>query len=178
MVILKSFDSHYLYRFSIDTDKSWNIVKKADPEKLIDLIDQATTTITKRDIHSDINEDQGKNLPDKIYNIETIIFVDQTLIRNFNGARKELEKLILAIMNEVQLIYNFDTMKTRIRIVIKKIVYLDDRKTDIPNTADGDIDQYLDNFCAWQKRLLKRTEINSRWDHALMLTGCVCFDKD
>lgn len=175
---MKKFDSHYLYRFSIDTDKSWNIVKKADPEKLIDLIDQATTTITKRDIHSDINEDQGKNLPDKIYNIETIIFVDQTLIRNFNGARKELEKLILAIMNEVQLIYNFDTMKTRIRIVIKKIVYLDDRKTDIPNTADGDIDQYLDNFCAWQKRLLKRTEINSRWDHALMLTGCVCFDKD
>ncbi|KAH9421106.1 hypothetical protein DERP_010044, partial [Dermatophagoides pteronyssinus] len=174
---MKKFDSHYLYRFSIDTDKSWNIVKKADPEKLIDLIDQATTTITKRDIHSDINEDQGKNLPDKIYNIETIIFVDQTLIRNFNGARKELEKLILAIMNEVQLIYNFDTMKTRIRIVIKKIVYLDDKKTDIPNTADGDIDQYLDNFCAWQKRLLKRTEINSRWDHALMLTGLDLYKK-
>ncbi|OTF81072.1 A disintegrin and metalloproteinase with thrombospondin motifs family protein, partial [Euroglyphus maynei] len=125
-----------------------------------------------REIHTDDKEIIDlPELPEKIYNIETIIFVDQTLIRNFDGARQELQKLILAIMNEVQLIYNFDTMKTRIRIVIKKIVYLDGNRNDVPNTADGDIDKYLDNFCAWQKRLWKRTAIESRWDHALMLTG-------
>lgn len=112
----------------------------------------------------------NRNLNGKVYSIETIIFVDKTLIRRFNGARPELQKLILAIMNEVQLIYNFDSLKTRIRIVIKKIVYLDDNH-DSPNTANGDIDLYLDNFCAWQKRLWKRTEKGARWDHALLMTG-------
>ncbi|KAH7638453.1 a disintegrin and metalloproteinase with thrombospondin motifs family protein [Dermatophagoides farinae] len=152
---IQKFDSHHLYRISMENS---NMNRK--------LIIRKRDTVKQQQI--------GGNLPDKIYDIETIIFVDQSLIENFNGARQDLEKLILAIMNEVQLIYNFDTMKTKIRIVIKKIVYLDRNNQNdvgVPNTADGDIDQYLDNFCAWQKRLWKRTAVNQRWDHALMLTG-------
>lgn len=154
---IQKLDSHHLYRISMENS---NMNRK--------LIIRKRDTVKQQQI--------GGNLPDKIYDIETIIFVDQSLIENFNGARQDLEKLILAIMNEVQLIYNFDTMKTKIRIVIKKIVYLDRNNQNdvgVPNTADGDIDQYLDNFCAWQKRLWKRTAVNQRWDHALMLTGCV-----
>ena len=105
----------------------------------------------------------------KTFTIETIIFVDASLIARFNGNREELQKLIFAIMNEVQLIYNFDSLKIRIRILIKQIVYLENR--DAPNTADGDIDLYLDNFCAWQKRLWLKANRTARWDHALMLTG-------
>ncbi|KAF7491490.1 A disintegrin and metalloproteinase with thrombospondin motifs 2 [Sarcoptes scabiei] len=119
----------------------------------------------------DVNEKRTKKNK-KVYNIETIIFVDRFLIDRFNGERKQLERLILTIMNEVQLIYNFDSLRTRIRILIKKIIYLDSSfSQDVPDTANGDIDLYLDNFCAWQKRLWRKANPNYRWDHALMLTG-------
>lgn len=111
-----------------------------------------------------------KRTSNKVYDIETIIFVDKALTRKYSHNMKELEKFIYALMNEVQLIYNFDTMKTRIRILIKKIEYLVENQK-APNTGGGDIDQYLDNFCLWQKRLLRMANKSSRWDHALMLTG-------
>lgn len=107
---------------------------------------------------------------EKVYDIETSIFVDPTLTKKYSGIRRELERFILALLNEVQLIYNFDSMKTRIRILIKKIEYLNSQHT-APNDAGGDIDKYLDNFCAWQKRMWKKAAKHDRWDHALMLTG-------
>src|SRR6218665_2885230 len=113
----------------------------------------------------------------RIFTIETIIFVDHSLIQKFNGNVREVERVVLAIMNEVQMIYNFDSMKIRIRILIKKIVYLDQASRDIPSPAGGDIDLYLDNFCAWQKRLWNRANSTMKWDHALMLTGMDLYKK-
>ena len=61
-------------------------------------------------------------------------------------------------------------MKTRIKIVIAKLVFLD-QSDNGPDNADGDIDQYLDNFCSWQAKKWRAEEADKRWDHALMLTG-------
>ncbi len=73
-------------------------------------------------------------------------------------------------MNEVQLIYSFKSMKTRIKIVITKLVFLKDEE-NAPNNGEGDIDEYLDNFCAWQANKWRQENISTRWDHSLMLTG-------
>ncbi|XP_074594116.1 ADAMTS metallopeptidase stall [Brevipalpus obovatus] len=109
----------------------------------------------------------------KIYTIETAIFVDPSLANRFEGRFDELKRLIMAIMNEVQLIYEYSSMRTRIRIIVVKYEVL--TQLNGPNTAEGDIDQYLDNFCAWQARRYRQENWNSRWDHALMLTGLDLF---
>ncbi len=114
--------------------------------------------LTKDDVYS------------KTFTIETVIFVDRPLLERFNGDRHSLQRLILAIMNEVQLIFNFDSLRIRVRILIKAIRFLENGK-EAPPTAEGDIDQYLDNFCAWQRRLWVGANRTARWDHALMLTG-------
>ena len=153
---------HHLYRIS----RFDNSLPQCQ-ERFID--DHESHQVLNR-IPRDTTNSKTNNLANRVFEIETIIFVDNSLVRRFNGSRRDLQKLILAIMNEVQLIYNFDSMKTRIRIIIKKIVYLDSNR-DAPDSANGDIDQYLDNFCAWQKRLWQKSSKRSRWDHALMLTG-------
>ncbi|CAG2106554.1 unnamed protein product [Medioppia subpectinata] len=102
--------------------------------------------------------------------IETAVYIDRHLLKRFNGLRSELTRLVLAIMNEVQLIYTFKSMKTRIKIVIKKMVFLS-QPDNSPNTAEGDIDEYLDNFCSWQSKKWRQENGSNRWDHALMLTG-------
>jgi hypothetical protein len=43
-------------------------------------------------------------------------------------------------MNEVQLIYSFKSMKTRIKIVITKLVFLKDEE-NAPNNGKGDTDE-------------------------------------
>lgn len=90
------------------------------------------------------------------------------LAKRFEGRFDELKRLIMAIMNEVQLIYEYSSMKTRIKIVIAKFEVLNGHG---PRNADGDIDRYLDNFCAWQAHRLRQESWQTRWDHALMLTG-------
>lgn len=94
--------------------------------------------------------------------------MDQSLAQRFEGRVDELKRLLMAIMDEVQLIYEYSSMRTRIKIVVVKFEVLNGHG---PETAEGDIDRYLDNFCAWQARRYRQENWNSRWDHALMLTG-------
>ncbi len=79
--------------------------------------------------------------------IETAVYIDKYLLNRFNGITSDLKRLVLAIMNEVRLIYSFNSMKTRIKIVITKLVFLKDGE-NAPNNGKGDIDEYLDNLCA------------------------------
>ena len=109
--------------------------------------------------------------------IETAVYIDKHLLNRFNGLRSELTRLVLAIMNEVQLIYSFKSMKTRIKIVVVKMVFLDQTDSS-PDTADGDIDEYLDNFCSWQSKKWRNENASNRWDHALMLTGLDMFSHN
>ncbi|RWS28727.1 disintegrin and metalloproteinase with thrombospondin motifs 7-like protein 1, partial [Leptotrombidium deliense] len=106
----------------------------------------------------------------KAKTIETAIFVDKHLHQRFSNNLNELKRLVLAIMSEVQLIYNFRSMKTAIRIVIVKFEVLP-LTSEAPNDAHGDIDKYLDNFCEWQARKMRHEARDKRWDHAIMLTG-------
>lgn len=106
----------------------------------------------------------------RVKTIETAIFVDHHLKSRFEGRLQDLKRLVLATMNEVQLIYNYKSMKIPIRIVITKFEILKDPE-DGPNNAGGDIDKYLDNFCSWQARKYRATNQSSRWDHSLLLTG-------
>lgn len=102
--------------------------------------------------------------------IETAVYIDKYLLNRFNGITSDLKRLVLAIMNEVQLIYSFKSMKTRIKIVITKLVFLKDEE-NAPNNGEGDINEYLDNLCAWQANKWRQENISTLWDHSLMLTG-------
>lgn len=102
--------------------------------------------------------------------IETAIFVDHHLKQRFANRLNDLKRLVMAVMNEVQLIYNYKTMKIPIRIVIVRFEVLEAPEVS-PDTASGDIDRYLDNFCSWQAVKLRNLATNARWDHALLLTG-------
>lgn len=113
---------------------------------------------------------RNKRAASDIKTIETAIYIDKELLQRFSGDKAALTRLVLAIMNEVQLIYNYKSMKTKIKIVITKLVFLNS-SSDAPKNASGDIDQYLDNFCAWQAKKLRKESSSKRWDHALMLTG-------
>ncbi|GFY59788.1 a disintegrin and metalloproteinase with thrombospondin motifs adt-1 [Trichonephila inaurata madagascariensis] len=106
--------------------------------------------------------------------IETAIYVDYPLYHKLSVKKKqsvaEMQDTILAILNEVQLIYNYQSLKTKFKIVVIKLEIISEGKEG-PDAADGDIDLYLDNFCSWQSS--KNPPINSElhWDHALMLSG-------
>ena len=53
-----------------------------------------------------------------------------------------------------------------ITILIKRLEVL---KSDTKNlTLTPEIDQLLENFCAWQQ---KQSQVYQHWDHALLLTG-------
>lgn len=96
--------------------------------------------------------------------------MDQYLNQRFHGRLADLKRLVMATMNEVQLIYNYRTMKTQIKIVIVKFEVLQGAEYG-PDNAGGDIDKYLDNFCSWQARKFRSATADAKWDHALMLTG-------
>lgn len=102
--------------------------------------------------------------------IETAIFVDSHLKQRFQNRLQDLKRLVMATMNEVQLIYNYQSMRIPVRIVISRLEILQ-RPEDGPNNAGGDIDRYLDNFCTWQAKRHRAMAADGRWDHALMLTG-------
>ncbi|GIY11608.1 a disintegrin and metalloproteinase with thrombospondin motifs adt-1 [Caerostris darwini] len=106
--------------------------------------------------------------------IETAIYVDYPLYHKLSVKKQqsveEMQNTVLAILNEVQLIYNYQSLNTKFKIVVVKLDILTEGEEG-PDAADGDIDLYLDNFCSWQSS--KNPPINSElhWDHALMLSG-------
>ena len=106
----------------------------------------------------------------RVRTIETAIFVDNHLKQRFQNRLNDLKRLVMATMSEVQLIYNYQSMRIPIRIVISRLEILQ-RPEEGPNNAGGDIDRYLDNFCSWQAKRHRSSPEEERWDHALMLTG-------
>ncbi|CAL1295322.1 unnamed protein product [Larinioides sclopetarius] len=126
------------------------------------------------DSESSVRQRVKRSSPDKRKVIETAIYVDYPLYHKLSVKKKqsveEMQDTVLAILNEVQLIYNYQSLKTKFKIVVVKLEILSEGKEG-PDAADGDIDLYLDNFCSWQSA--KNPSVNSElhWDHALMLSG-------
>lgn len=108
--------------------------------------------------------------------IETAVFIDQALDNKFDGLSSglvELNKLVLTIMNQVQHLLTFSSIKIPIRIKLVLIEHLKDADRQggpAPNPERGDIDAYLGNFCNWQHARLER-EKRIWWDHAILLSG-------
>ena len=127
--------------------------------------------VNKHNQNVQANDQNSSETDEKQRTIETAVFIDRFLAAKFQNRMSELRKLVLTIMHQVQLIYNYSSMKTKVRIVIVKYEVLSSASTS-PNPADGDIDKYLDNFCAWQARRFRTQNwSHEKWDHALMLTG-------
>lgn len=103
--------------------------------------------------------------------IETAVFVDKSLDKRYAGTA-ETNKLVLTIMNQVQHLLRYSSMSVPITIKLVLIEHLSDTAyTPAPDTANGDIDEYLNNFCAWQHRRMRRDQRKLAWDHAVLLSG-------
>lgn len=110
--------------------------------------------------------------------IETAVFIDQALDNKFIGLGNglvELNKLVLNIMNQVQHLFRYSSMKVPIKIKLVLVEHLKDSEKNgngpAPNSEKGDIDVYLSNFCNWQYRKLERDKHRIWWDHAILLSG-------
>lgn len=108
--------------------------------------------------------------------IETAVFIDQALDNKFDGKSGglvDLNKLVMTIMNQVQSLFSYSSLKVPIRIKIVLIEHLKDSERfsgKMPDPVGGDIDAYLSNFCNWQQTRLER-EKRLWWDHAILLSG-------
>jgi len=110
---------------------------------------------------------RGKRQIPVIKTIETAVFIDKHLVERFFGQLDKLKDFVITIISKVQLIYNYSSMKTRIKIVLVKYEIVD---KDAPDTANGNVEEYLNNFCLWQRKHKFKNWIN-KWDHAILLTG-------
>lgn len=102
------------------------------------------------------------------WTIELAVFVDAAL-SNSSPDKGELPKLLLAMLEQVQLILEHRSLGTPIKLNIVHLEVLNSR--DGPDTAGGEIGDYLDNFCMWQCRMRRRNAESGQWDHAILLSG-------
>ncbi|XP_030381356.1 A disintegrin and metalloproteinase with thrombospondin motifs 16 [Scaptodrosophila lebanonensis] len=107
--------------------------------------------------------------------IETAIFVDSDLYRHMEknfpkDTESQLIRFVLAMINGVQLLYHHPTLGRRINFVLKRLEIFRKDPPDLRRSSD--IDQYLSNFCMWQKTLNPLSDADSlHYDHAVILTG-------
>jgi hypothetical protein len=86
--------------------------------------------------------------------IETAVFVDKDLYKhmetNFpDDTQAEVTRIVLAMINAVQLLYQDPSLGHRVDFVLKRLEVL---STDPPGLLRPyDIDRFLTNFCKWQK---------------------------
>ncbi|KAL1429275.1 hypothetical protein MTO96_016487 [Rhipicephalus appendiculatus] len=102
--------------------------------------------------------------------IELAVFVDAAL-SNSSPDESELHKLLLAMLEQVQLILEYRSLGTPIKLNIVHLEVLNARNG--PGTAGGEIGDYLNNFCKWQCRMNEQRarQGSGRWDHAILLSG-------
>lgn len=102
--------------------------------------------------------------------IELAVFVDAALKSGVPDQSK-LHKLLLAMLEQVQLILEYRSLGTPIKLDIVHLEVLDSRNG--PATAGGEVGNYLDNFCTWQCRMNRQraSQGHGEWDHAILLSG-------
>lgn len=110
--------------------------------------------------------------------VETAVFVDEHLVRHLTprfasaegGVATQVVRVVLAMVNAVQLLYHDASLGRRVSFVLKRVQLLG-AGTTAP-TPSHDIDAYLGAFCAWQRDANAASDADPRhWDHALLLTG-------
>ncbi|XP_026136494.1 A disintegrin and metalloproteinase with thrombospondin motifs 2-like isoform X1 [Carassius auratus] len=109
-----------------------------------------------------------RQLPERIYNIEVLLGVDDSVVQ-FHGQQK-VEKYLLTLMNIVNEIYHDHSLGARINVVLVRIVLVDARKSTSLIEL-GNPSQSLENVCRWAFEQ-QRNDTNDKeyHDHAIFLT--------
>uniref|UniRef100_A0A8C1ZF26 ADAM metallopeptidase with thrombospondin type 1 motif, 2 n=1 Tax=Cyprinus carpio TaxID=7962 RepID=A0A8C1ZF26_CYPCA len=106
-----------------------------------------------------------RQLPERIYNIEVLLGVDDSVVQ-FHGQQK-VEKYLLTLMNIVNEIYHDHSLGARINVVLVRIVLVD--STSLIEL--GNPSQSLENVCRWAfEQQRKDTNDKEYHDHAIFLT--------
>ena len=141
---------------------------RAPSQVIVDLSEKVRAKRQARPVHSKA--------------IELAVFVDDELYDKTNedyGSESvdRIEEFVFAYLNAVQLLYQSEKLKTKLKIVLVRLEVLTSPSWDM-NKHGGKIEAYLDSFCAWQKlmnpginQLLPDKDNPDHWDHGLMLTG-------
>lgn len=107
--------------------------------------------------------------------IETAVFVDKDLYAHMKSnfpedTHGEVSRIVLAMINAVQLLYNDPSLGHQVDFVLKRLEVLEDDPPGLLRPYD--IDRFLTNFCKWQKTENPAADTDPlHWDHALILTG-------
>uniref|UniRef100_A0A673G0K4 A disintegrin and metalloproteinase with thrombospondin motifs 2-like n=1 Tax=Sinocyclocheilus rhinocerous TaxID=307959 RepID=A0A673G0K4_9TELE len=118
-------------------------------------------------VESSINQSRRarRQLPERIYNIEVLLGVDDSVVQ-FHGQQK-VEKYLLTLMNIVNEIYHDHSLGARINVVLVRIVLVD--STSLIEL--GNPSQSLENVCRWAfEQQRKDTTDKEYHDHAIFLT--------
>uniref|UniRef100_A0A673G546 A disintegrin and metalloproteinase with thrombospondin motifs 2-like n=1 Tax=Sinocyclocheilus rhinocerous TaxID=307959 RepID=A0A673G546_9TELE len=121
-------------------------------------------------VESSINQSRRarRQLPERIYNIEVLLGVDDSVVQ-FHGQQK-VEKYLLTLMNIVNEIYHDHSLGARINVVLVRIVLVDARKSTSLIEL-GNPSQSLENVCRWAfEQQRKDTTDKEYHDHAIFLT--------
>jgi len=110
--------------------------------------------------------------------IEVAIFTDKALFeyvkKRYPDEPREnidevLTELILAVVSSVQLYLNHDSLDQDFQLEIVHMEIADDQVSSDDLQSNGDIRQYLDIFCRYQRNMMIKKKLS--WDHAMLLTG-------
>ncbi|PNF35840.1 hypothetical protein B7P43_G09399 [Cryptotermes secundus] len=114
-------------------------------------------------------------VPGTPIHVETAVFIDKDLYQhmalNFpTDTERELVRVVLAMINAVQLLYHDPSLGRQVNFVLKRleILHVDPVSLQRPH----DIDRFLSSFCTWQRGENPPADSDPlHWDHALILTG-------
>ena len=83
--------------------------------------------------------------------IEIAVFVDYEMYSNNKLSNEEatiskIESLVFTYLNAVQLLYSSDLLTNKLRLVLVRLDIMTSQPAEL-QTAGGDIESYLENFC-------------------------------
>ncbi|KAL0974019.1 hypothetical protein UPYG_G00214320 [Umbra pygmaea] len=125
-----------------------------------------------RGVEQSINQSraqrQRRHSPDRAYNIEVLLGVDDSVVQFHK--KDSVQKYLLTLMNIVNEIYHDKSLGARINVVLVRIILLG-TKESMSLIELGNPSQSLENVCRWasmqQKPDTRDTEYH---DHAIFLT--------
>uniref|UniRef100_A0A8C1V3F2 A disintegrin and metalloproteinase with thrombospondin motifs 2-like n=1 Tax=Cyprinus carpio TaxID=7962 RepID=A0A8C1V3F2_CYPCA len=138
--------------------------KGADLGRLLDL------ETLYQGVERSINQSRRarRQLPERIYNIEVLLGVDDSVVQ-FHG-QQNVEKYLLTLMNIVNEIYHDHSLGALINVVLVRIVLVDAKKS-MSLIELGNPSQSLENVCRWAfEQQRKDTNDKDYHDHAIFLT--------
>ncbi|XP_025830015.1 A disintegrin and metalloproteinase with thrombospondin motifs 7 isoform X2 [Agrilus planipennis] len=101
--------------------------------------------------------------------VEALLVADQSMV-DFHE-NEDIETYMLTIMNMVSSVYLDPTIGNLIKVVVVKIILLDENDTDPPLNILVNADVTLRNFCKWQKSLNPHDEKDPyHHDVAILIT--------